>query len=355
MSKSLDAKVMRVLYVVLFTLASLFLVTPFIIPIIFAGTLALALYPLLLKLEIKGLSRSRAAMLLTTVFTFMISIPFLFFSVKGTIAVINALEKFETMKDQNVESILNTLRSSMMNAIQKYLSQYEFADFLTPQKIEMYMKTVNVYVLNFFQNFAASIPTLILFLIIMILCIYSFLCYADGVRKFFQYIFSFSDETMNEIVKIYVRDSRMVYVSNITTGGIQSLIVSISVALMGLGDFFLVFFVTLILSFIPVIGAGPVAVVFAIYAFFKGSTGLAIALVVIAIFTGAIDNILRPYLASFGDSKIPAIMSFICVLGGALLLGFPGLFIGLLVGSIAYDTLPIFWHALKGEKVGIEK
>ncbi len=350
MSKSTETNVIRVLYVVILVLSSLFLVSPFFIPIIIAATVALALYPLLLKLEVKGMRRSRAALLLTTVFTFLISIPFLFFSVKGTVAVIAALEKFEGREDQNVESILNTYRVNIMNAIQKYLSQYDFADFLTPAKIEGYMKTVNVYVLNFFQSFASSIPAVILSLIIIILCVYSFLVYAEGIRKFFQHIFNFSDEKMSDIVRIYVRNSRQVYVSNILTGAIQSLIVSISVALMGLGDFFLVFFVTLILSFVPVIGAGPVAVVFALYAFFQGSTGLGIALCVIAGFTGLIDNILRPYLASFGDSKIPPMMSFICVLGGALLLGFPGLFIGLLVGSIAYDTLPIFWKALKGNE-----
>lgn len=350
MSKYTENTVIRVLYVVILVLASILLVSPFVMPIIFAGTLALSLYPLLLKLEIKGMRRSRAALLLTSAFTVVISIPFLFFSVKGTVAVINALEKFESYKDQNMESVLNTFRVNLINAIQKYLSQYEFADFLTPTKIESYIKTINVHVLNFFQAFAASIPTMILFLIIMIICIYSFLVNAEGVRRFFQYLFNFSEERMNEIVKIYVRNSRQVYVSNILTGAIQSLIVSITVAFMGLGDFFLVFFVTLIFSFIPVIGAGPVAVVFAVYAFFKGSTGLAIGLCVVGGFTGLIDNILRPYLASFGDSKIPSVMSFICVLGGALLLGFPGLFIGLLVGSIAYDTLPIFWKALKGQE-----
>jgi predicted PurR-regulated permease PerM len=63
-----------------------------------------------------------------------------------------------------------------------------------------------------------------------------------------------------------------------------------------------------------------------------------------------IDNMLRPWLATFGESKIPPIVAFVCVIGGALLLGFPGLFIGLLVGSIAYDTLPIFWDDLHTKK-----
>jgi predicted PurR-regulated permease PerM len=111
-------------------------------------------------------------------------------------------------------------------------------------------------------------------------------------------------------------------------------------------DWFLVFFVTLILSFIPVIGAAPMAFLFAIVAFFQGNPTGAIILLVLGGFTGVIDNFLRPWLASFGHSHAPPIVSFVFVIGGALTLGFPGLFIGLLLGGIVYDTLPLFWEEL---------
>ena len=39
-------------------------------------------------------------------------------------------------------------------------------------------------------------------------------------------------------------------------------------------------------------------------------------------------------------------MSFVFVIGGALLIGFPGLFIGLLLGAVVYDTLPLFWDEI---------
>lgn len=155
---------------------------------------------------------------------------------------------------------------------------------------------------------------------------------------------------MNELCHIFMKDSRQVYISNIVTGGVQSLMVAIGVSLLGLGDFFLVFFITLILSFVPVIGAAPVAFLFALLAFFKGNTTAAIILLVLGGVTGVVDNILRPWLASYGESRIPPMVAFICVIGGALLLGFPGLFIGLLVGSIAFDTLPIFWDELESKK-----
>ncbi len=348
-----EIRVVRVLYIVILTIALLVLVSPFIIPVIFAGTVALTLYPFQLKLESKGLKRNSAAALLTTLFGFVISIPLFFFLIKGTMAVTSKLEKMainERMREQGVQEIVNEVRDEFVSAIQKITSRYEFLDFLTAKKINQYLVAVNNFLLDFFQGVATSLPTLLIFLLIMILCTYSFLHNADKVRVFFQKVTGFSEPRMKELINIFIKDSRQVYLSNIATGGIQSLMVATGVSLLHLGDFFLVFFVTLILSFIPVVGAAPVAFIFAILAFFKDNTTAAIILGVLGVVTGVVDNILRPWLATFGESKIPPIVAFVCVIGGALLFGFPGLFIGLLVGSYAYDTLPIFWDELHSKK-----
>lgn len=343
----------RLLYVVVLVGLLLFLVSPFFIPIFFAATVSLTLHPVLVKLENKGLKKKRAAALLTTMFGIVISIPLFFFVIKGTIAVINQLEKLsinEKLKDQGVTELVSDLRSDFIAAIQNYSSKYEFLDFLNEQKINQYMKLANDQILIFFKSFAGNIPTYFILLLIMIICTYSFLTHARDIRGFFKKITGFSEERMEELTHIFIKDSRQVYMTNIITGGIQSLIVASAVKLLGLGSFFVVFFITLILSFIPVIGAAPVAFVFGIMAFVTGKMTPGIVLVVIGAFTGIIDNILRPWLASFGESRIPTIVAFICVIGGALWLGFPGLFIGLLLGSIAYDTLPLFWEELNTKK-----
>jgi predicted PurR-regulated permease PerM len=343
----------RVLYIVILSLALLVLVSPFFISIIFAATVSLAMYPLLLKLESKGIKRKHAAALLTTFFTIIISIPLFFFVIKGTIAVTNQLEKMsinERLRDQGVQEMVTDFRHEIVLAIQKYSSKYNFLSFLDEKKIDYYLGMVNEFLLEFFQGFLSSLPTIFILLLIMILCTFSFLNNASGVWNFFKKITGLSDERMDQLTNIFIKDSRQVYISNIATGGIQSLMVAIGVSVLGLGDFFLVFFITLILSFIPVVGAAPVAFLFALLGFFKGHNTAAIILFVLGGVTGVVDNLLRPWLASFGESRVPPIVAFICVIGGALLLGFPGLFIGLLIGSIAYDTLPIFWDEVSEKK-----
>ncbi|SEF86106.1 AI-2E family transporter [Nitrosomonas ureae] len=348
-----ENKVIRVTYIMILSIALLVFISPFFIPLIFASTIALTLYPVQLKLESKGMKRNHVAALLTTLFTTFISIPFFYFIIKGTDAVTTQLEKMsfnEKLKDQGIDELVLNMHNEIVSAIQKFSSKYDILEFLNEKKINHYLEVVNNFLLDFFREVAASLPALVVLFIIMILCTYSFLGNAEHVKNFFQKITGFSEARMQELTNIFIRDSRQVYLSNIVTGGVQSLMVAAGVSMLQMGDFFVVLFVTLILSFIPIVGAAPVAFIFAILAFFKDSATAAIILGVLGILTSVVDNILRSWIATFGKSKIPPIVAFVCVIGGALLFGFPGLFIGLFVGAYAFDTLPIFWDELNARE-----
>jgi predicted PurR-regulated permease PerM len=359
MSKKSEQKVARVLYMTLLTLAFLILVSPFAIAIIFAGSVSLALFPLLLRLENKGLQRKKAAAILTILFTILISIPISFFIIKGTVAVTSQLEKInfnEQLKEQGMQGVVSDVRHDLVINVHKYAEKVNASEFLTKKKIDSYLNATITFLLNFFRGALALLPVIFLLLLVTILCTYSFLKNAHVVRIFFQRLFGFGNDTMDDLVAISIRDARGVYVSNIVTAAVQALCVAVGAALTGIGDFFLVFFITFILAFIPVVGAAPVAFVCAGLAYLKGDNTAAIIMLVVGVFSGLIDNILRPWLASIGESKIPPITAFVCVLGGALLLGFPGLFIGLLIGSFAYDTLPLFWREIgRGDNSYVEE
>ncbi len=350
MSKKAEQKAAKIAYIVLFVFLGIFFISPFFMSIFFAATIALALYPVLLMLEARGLGRKKASLLLTSLFTFLISIPLLFFIVKGTVAITKQLERVSNspkLKGQDVQQLAVTFRHELVSYIHRFTSHINHADFLTVDKIDHYVETVTNFLLNFFKGFAATLPELLLLFLVMVLCLHTFLCHAQDLRDFFKNLFGFSEERMKQFVRIYIDDSRQIYISNLATGVLQATIVASTVSIAGYGEFFLVFFITLVLSFIPVIGAAPVIVLFSLFAYMQGDTTSAIAFFVIGCFTGVIDNILRPWLAGLGESRCPAIVSFITVLSGALILGFPGLFIGILVGSLVFDTLPLFWDELK--------
>jgi predicted PurR-regulated permease PerM len=350
MLRKVQHNVVRILYVLVSCCLSLYLISPFLAPIIFGGSIALSLFPLLLKLESKGLTRNKAAALLTTAFALVVSVPFFFFVVKGTMAVTEQLQKFSTdlrYKDKGIKSIVNTVKHDIILKVQDLGERFGLHRILTEEKLDTYLARANTILLDFFQVLATNLPEIFLFFLVTVICTYAFLKNADGVKRATQNTFGFEDEKMDQLVHIFINDSRSVYVANIATGALQSLIIAVAATMLHIGDFFLIFFVTVIFSFIPVVGAAPVAFLLALASFIQGDTTQAIVMVIVGSISGVADNVLRPFIASKGgESSIPAIAAFVFVIGGALLLGFPGLFIGLLVGSFAWDTLPLFWEEL---------
>jgi predicted PurR-regulated permease PerM len=346
---------LRALYIIILLSLLIFLISPFMISIAFAATISMTIKPLHTRLIKNGLTRGRAAALLTSLFAVIISIPLFFFVIKGTVMVTTKLEELqvnEKLRDQGVQALVRDMRHDFVVAIKTFSTRYEFLHFLNERKIDVYLGFAINYLLKFFQSFLTQLPALFVLLLIMIVCTYTFLIHSNSISVFFQRMFGFSDSMMLRLTHVFMMDSRAVYLSNILTGAFQSLLTATGVSLLGLSEFFLVFFVTIILSFIPVIGAAPVSFVFSLWAYTTGNTTAAIILLVLGIFTGLVDNFLRPWLTTLGETSIPPIFAFICVIGGALWLGFPGLFIGLLLGSYAWDTIPIFWEDLESKKLG---
>lgn len=349
MAKQIHHQLFRLAYMGILVGLSLLIVFPFFIPIALASTVALVLYPFQKKLELRNWKKGRAAAFLTWIFTTLISLPFMFFLIKGTLVLTDLLEKFavgEKLQNQGLQNFLTTIKDDVLLRLHNYIDNFAAIKFLSDDKLLHYLKGLNNYLLSFLQGLASSIPSVVLFLLVMVVCTFSFLKYAKNVRHFFQTLLGFSDHKMDHLVDLYLRNARQVYVTNIITGAFQSLLVATGVYFVTHADWFLIFFVTLIFSFIPVVGASPMAFLFSLVSLVQGNWTGAIILAVVGSVAGVVDNFLRPWLASFGESKTPAVLSFIFVLGGAWMMGFPGLFVGLMTAAVAYDTLPVFWEDL---------
>lgn len=93
------------------------------------------------------------------------------------------------------------------------------------------------------------------------------------------------------------------------------------------GDFFFIFLITFFVSFIPIIGAAPVAVILSFFCFLESHISAGTALIVLSLIVGISDNIVRPYLSSKGNVETNPIIDLIAIMGGVTLFGLPGLFL----------------------------
>ena len=97
-------------------------------------------------------------------------------------------------------------------------------------------------------------------------------------------------------------------------------------------------FLTLACFFLAVIQIGPSFIVFpvAIYVFSSHDTLFSVLFLGWSVFVGLIDNVLKPLLMGRGSS-IPTVIIFIGAIGGLILSGIIGLFVGSVVLALGYE------------------
>jgi len=139
------------------------------------------------------------------------------------------------------------------------------------------------------------------------------------------------------IVLLAGRAIRAVALGVVVTALVQTTLAGIGLALAGVPFAGLLTAITLLLC-IAQIGPILVLVPAIVWLFYNGSTVTATLFLVWSIVVGALDNVLRPILIRRG-ANLPLLLIFAGVIGGLVAFGIVGLFIGPMVLAIAYTLL----------------
>jgi predicted PurR-regulated permease PerM len=118
------------------------------------------------------------------------------------------------------------------------------------------------------------------------------------------------------------------------TGLVQAVMAGIGFFIAGVPGPALLALLTFFLSVVPV-GPPLVWIPAALWLFHQGSTGWGIFMLAWGVVVSSVDNVVKPWLISQG-SDLPFILIFFGVLGGALVFGFIGVFIGPTLLAVGY-------------------
>jgi predicted PurR-regulated permease PerM len=123
----------------------------------------------------------------------------------------------------------------------------------------------------------------------------------------------------------------------VVTAFVQSVLGGIGLAVVGVPAATVL---TALMFLLTIAQLGPFLVLLpaAIWLYWSGSTGLAIALFVWTLFVGTMDNFLRPWLIRKG-ANLPLLLIFAGVIGGVVSFGLVGIFIGPVVLAVTYTLL----------------
>ncbi|MBX2994409.1 MAG: AI-2E family transporter [Bdellovibrionaceae bacterium] len=117
-------------------------------------------------------------------------------------------------------------------------------------------------------------------------------------------------------------------------GCVQAVLVVIGGSIAGVGYLGWIFVITLLMSFLPVAGAGSVPFLIAASQALEGDMRAAGIMIVTFLIVSTIDNVLRAYLFS-RLSNVNAFLSLLAAIGAVILFGLPGLLMAPVIEQVA--------------------
>jgi len=315
------------------------IIAPFAYPVLWAAILAVTLYPLFLRLKkFLGGKKAWSAILISGVLFAVFVISAIWLTLKTSDEIKSGIAAYREgkivipppppkVKDwpiigKNLAQVWGQTSVSMDSLISKYPGQVRS---ITGKAVDL----------------MASTGKGLLILAASIIISGIFLYYAEESANFarilFQRIIEGTHVDMASLAAVTIRN---VVKGILGVAFVQSLFASVGMIIAGVPYAGIWGLACLILAIIQ-IGILPVSIGVIIYIWSAGSTGIAIFLTIWMAIAGFMDNILKPLLMGKG-APVPMLVIFLGSLGGFILSGFIGLFLGAVVLSLGYQLFDVW-------------
>jgi predicted PurR-regulated permease PerM len=334
----LTRTVLAILCIVGLIAASFLVVRPFLGALVWASTLVIATWPLMLKLQgALGGRRGLAVTLMTLALLLIVVLPLsaaigaIVINSDRIISLVVAVPDFHVPPVPSWLADIPIVGGAAVERWEKIAGQdaAEIARLATP-----YVGTIT----RWFVGAAGSAGGMVVHLLLTIAL--AAVLYASGeeaaswCRRFGHRLAGSRGE---EVVVLAGQATRGVALGVVVTAIAQSLVAGAGLALAGVPQAGIL---TAVILMLCIAQLGPVLVLVpaVIWLFATGATVPAVILTVFTVMALTMDNFLRPFLIKRG-ADLPLLLILVGVIGGLLAFGLLGLFLGPVVLAITYTLL----------------
>lgn len=330
----------KILLILSGLLGCFYILSPFLPALLLAAVIAFAIDPVIHKLRAtRWFNHASSIYILVTGLFFAIAIPFLTVVYK-LYSMLLSLDLGGEGKKAAMESF-NKHKKEMIDFLNQFTSQFGLKKAFNIETIVGDgIQQVFTRALEAGTYIVTQIPDLLFSFAVFLVALFLFMRHSSQIAKVFYASNLMQKHESHEVVKIFKEASYAAVFSSLLTGLAQSIIVTAGAGFLMEVDLTLVFIITFLCSFIPVIGAAPIAFALSILSFVKGETGAGIGMLIIGIITGTIDNVIRVVLLKMIKDDLHPFVELLAVIGGVLVLGLPGLFLGPVILSVTVRIIP---------------
>ena len=276
----------------------------------------------------KWFSPSLSAAIILVIALLLIILPMIFI-INGLIDQVAFLPE----QIENIRLLKNKIEEVIPVTIE--MNEQQLADQIVP------------ILTNSIQPVFTNILSLFGILFLLFFVMYYLILYYDNIKKIIMEYLPFTRKNNLIIVEKFKEITYATMVGTFLIAIIQGGLLALNFWLLGIPNALFWGAVTMVLSFLPIIGAPVIWVPAAIIQIISGNTNIGVALIAVGILISLVDNILRPIINQRYGSIHP-LVSIIGIFIGISQFGIVGIFIGPLL--IAYFLL--FFNLYMEEYVG---
>ena len=331
--------------------ASFLIFKPFLLPIVWGAILAMALYPLHVKFsKLLGNRPKLSAVLITLFLLALVIIPAksFFTSLFQEVKVLAEMVKTNTLAIQPPpEKVAEwpLVGESIYKAWDAFATNFEKA-------ISTYGEQLKGVAQWTYQTLMGVTGTVLIFIIAIIISGVFLNISGKGFSRFYKIGEKLVGDKGNTIVNNIVKTIRSVMTGVLGTAVLQSIIVCIPLFLFHVPGAPILAVVVLFMAIaqLPII---ILAIPIIIYMFSVLSGFSAVIFAIWLVVGAASDNIFKPILLGRG-MNIPMFVILIGAIGGMLLMGIIGLFIGAVILAVAYELMQLWLQSGREDEVQAE-
>lgn len=346
MDNQLKHRVIRIGLTVLVFGAFALMFVPFIAPLLMAVIFAFALDPIVSRFGIRKAKRQFPTLAILIAFFSLVTLPIVILSTR----IFSKVREIAQVGWQNTQvyKMSEKFASKAIDIAQNAGLQISGEEAVGSHN-ELFSR-VGSWALQTSTDVATRAPEFILALFIFSAALFFFLTESRLIKKSILQLDLLSGGELNQIINIVQRTSYITLVSTALIGTVQASVVTLGGWITGFSELLLIFFITLLTSFIPVIGAAPVALGLSLMSFLQNDISSGVIMLVVAVIAGSIDNILKPIILSANDEELHPIVSLIAIIGAIVMYGLPGLLLGPIITGLAFKIIPIlFANSVRNE------
>jgi predicted PurR-regulated permease PerM len=338
MRRDLAQTTLGVLFIVTLIIASIWIIRPFLAPLIWAAMIVIATWPLMLRIEAAFGRRRWLAV------TFMSVSMLLVFVVPFWTAVSTIVEYSDNIQDwaKSLKDIPLPMPPAWVEGLPlagpKIAATWREYAAQTPDALAVKLAPYVGQGMRWLAAEAGGIGLLVVqFLLTIIIAAVMYSsgeAASSGVRKFGV---RFAGKRGEDVVLLAARAIRGVALGVVVTALAQALLGGLGLAVAGV-PFAGVLTAVMLMLCLAQIGPALVLIPACIWLYWTGDNLWGTLMVVWSLFVVTLDNFLRPFLIKQG-ADLPLLLIFAGVIGGLLSLGLLGIFVGPVVLAVSYTLL----------------